>query len=59
MMLTMAGYKNEGKQVDNAPLETNLFVEAVENGLADIEQGRVITDEELDRALDDLENISL
>jgi prevent-host-death family protein len=33
--------------------ETSRFVQAVKNGLADVEKGRVLSDEELDRALDE------
>ena len=33
--------------------EQNRFYNAVKSGLADIEQGHVLTDEELDRALDE------
>ncbi len=33
--------------------EQNRFINAVKSGLADIEQGQVLTDEELDRALDE------
>jgi prevent-host-death family protein len=31
----------------------NRFIKAVEKGLADVEQGRVLTDEELDRTLNE------
>ncbi|OKY75405.1 MAG: hypothetical protein BM485_09100 [Desulfobulbaceae bacterium DB1] len=33
--------------------EKNRFIDAVKSGLADIEQGRVLSDEELDKALDE------
>jgi len=33
--------------------EQSRFIKAVKSGLTDVEQGRVLTDEELDRALDE------
>lgn len=33
--------------------EKNRFITAVKSGAADIEQGRIVSDEELDRALDE------
>ena len=33
--------------------EQSRFINAVKNGLTDIEQGRVLTDEELDKVLDE------
>ncbi len=33
--------------------EQNRFVQAVQNGLNDVEQGRLLTDDELEKALDE------
>lgn len=37
--------------------EQSRFVQAVQSGLDDVEQGRVLTDQELDRALDEAEMV--